>query len=193
MINSVNIKLFLDNSEASIVTRQLIEELMLINNKINVTFLNFKENEQQALNYGLHGAPSFTILNSNEQFTGILYNGMPLGHEINSLLVAILNVSGYPLGIDNDIVQKILNIKSDVNIKVFVTTSCPYCSSAVITAQKMALLNLKIKAEMIDSNIFKELAVKYNVVNVPTIIINDNISFLGDQPIETLINAINKL
>lgn len=192
MINPVNIKLFTDNSEASNVTLQLLFELKEINNKINVEAFNLNDNKEEALSYGITGAPSFTILNSFNDQTGVLYNGIPLGHEINSLLVGILNVSGFPLGLDLATINSIKNIDKEVIIKVFVTRTCPYCSSAVITAHKIALLNPKIKAVMIEAGTFSEEATKYDVTSVPKIIINETTSFLGDQPISEFLEAINK-
>ena len=76
-------------------------------------------------------------------------------------------------------------IDKEVSIKVFVTLSCPHCPGAVQTAHRLAMLNPKIKAEMIEAQTFYELSDKYQVSGVPKIIINDKYELLGNHQLKT--------
>lgn len=194
MVNPVHIKLFITEGEPSDVTKQLLEELTSFNNKLTLETFDFSKNNEKASEYGLTGAPSFVLLDDKLENKGILYSGIPLGHEINSLLSGIIDVSGYPIAFDEETLNAIKAIDKEVSIKVFVTMSCPYCPGAVSTAHRLALLNPNIKAEMVDAQTFNDEAVKYDVTGVPKIVFNNNeASFLGDQPVIEFINTINKL
>lgn len=194
MVNPVHIKLFITEGEPSDVTKQLLEELTSFNNKLTLETFEFSKNTKKANEYGLTGAPSFVLLDDKLENKGILYSGIPLGHEINSLLSGIIDVSGYPIAFDEETLNAIKAIDKEVSIKVFVTMSCPYCPGAVSTAHRLALLNPNIKAEMVDAQTFNDEAVKYDVTGVPKIVFNNNdASFLGDQPVIEFINTINKL
>ena len=67
---------------------------------------------------------------------------------------------------------------------------CPYCGKAVRTAHLFSLVNNKIKASMVDSHCFPELAMKHNVSSVPHIVVNDNVSFVGALPEEEFLAKI---
>ncbi|HHW79230.1 MAG TPA: glutaredoxin, partial [Acholeplasmataceae bacterium] len=190
MVNPVHIKLFITEGEPSDVTKQLLEELTSFNNKLTLETFDFSKNNEKASEYGLTGAPSFVLLDDKLENKGILYSGIPLGHEINSLLSGIIDVSGYPIAFDEETLNAIKAIDKEVSIKVFVTMSCPYCPGAVSTAHRLALLNPNIKAEMVDAQTFNDEAVKYDVTGVPKIVFNNNeASFLGDQPVIEFINT----
>jgi alkyl hydroperoxide reductase subunit AhpF len=79
-----------------------------------------------------------------------------------------------------------------VNIKVFVTLSCPHCPGAVSTAHSLAMLNDNIQASMIEAQTFQELSQKYKVSGVPKIIINEDYELLGNQPIDAFLSEIEK-
>ena len=70
-------------------------------------------------------------------------------------------------------------VKTPVHIQVFVTLTCPHCPAAAAVAHKLAIESNLVKADVIDSGEFPSLAMKYNVVGVPKIIINEKIEFVG--------------
>ena len=69
-----------------------------------------------------------------------------------------------------------------MHIKVFTTLTCPHCPSAASMAHKFAVENEMITAEAIDANEFPQLAVKYMVMGVPKIVINERVEFVGALP-----------
>lgn len=71
-----------------------------------------------------------------------------------------------------------------VNVKVFVSdeTKCPFCPDAIslVNLDTKNLSNeLKINLEVINLDQNPELTEKYNISGVPTILIGDNIKYLG--------------
>ena len=73
----------------------------------------------------------------------------------------------------------IKKIDKPVDIKVFVTPSCPYSPIVVRAAHRFAIENQNIRAQMIESMEFDELTEKYKVMGVPKTIINDSMQFDG--------------
>lgn len=193
MINPVHALLFTNKTEASEVTKQVLLELTELNPKLTLEEVDYNTNSILAKGYGLTGAPSFVLLNEKRENQGVLYHGIPLGHEINSLLTGILDVSGHPSGFDQATIDYIKSIDKEVDMKVFVTLSCPHCPGAVSTAHKIALLNPKIKASMVEAQTFQDEAVKYQVSGVPKIVFNDTKSLLGNQPIGEFVKTLKTL
>lgn len=174
-------------------TKQLLEEVSQLNEKIKIEEFDIKKNNEEAKKYNIELTPSFVILDENNEYSGVKFNGIPAGHEINSFLSAILYVSGIDLGLDQSLIEQIRKIDKPINLKVFITLSCPHCPGAVQKAHMLALLNKNIEAEMVESQTFMDLSRKFKVSGVPKIIINDKLELLGNQPIESFLTEINKI
>ncbi len=174
-------------------TVQLLKEVEELSDKITVVEKDLEKDNEDAKAYKVDLAPSFVILDDNDKYLGVKFNGIPAGHEFNSFLNAIVFMSGYDLGFESKIVEKVKKIDKPVDIKVFITLTCPHCPGAVTTAHRLAMLNDNIEATMIESQTFMELATKYKVSGVPKIVINDKYEILGNQPVEAFLAEIDKI
>ena len=132
------------------------------------------------------------MLDHTGKYPGIKFNGLPAGHEINSFIYALMNVSGNGEELPEDVKAELAKVKSKVNIKVFVTPGCPHCPGAVSKAHRLAMENDWIDAEMIEATSFGELSNKYRVSSVPKIVINETYELIGNQPVESFLEAIAK-
>lgn len=173
-------------------TVSFMEEIESISDKIHLKKLDIKNDADTAKSYGVEMVPSIVLLDKDEKFVGIKFNGIPAGHEINSFIPALLEVSGAGEKLPDSFNEKIESLKSPVNIKVFVTLSCPHCAGAVQKAHKLALESPMIDAEMIEAQTFGEISNKFNVSSVPKIVINDKYEFVGNQPLEVFLEEIEK-
>jgi glutaredoxin-like protein len=124
---------------------------------------------------------------------GIKFNGIPAGHEINSFITGLIEVSGSGEELPDAFKTRLDKINKPVHIKVFVTLGCPHCPGAVSKAHKLALENDFITAEMIEAQTFNAEANKYNVSGVPKIVINEDHDLVGNQPIESFMEIIEAL
>ena len=174
-------------------TRALLKEVKALNDKISFVEKDLEKNKDEALLYDVTLAPSFIILDKDGTYKGVKFNGIPAGHEINSFLTAVLDMSGIDFDLDPAIVERLSKIDKDVNIKVFVTLSCPHCPGAVSKAHRLAMLNPHINAEMVEAQTFYELSQKYNVSGVPKIVINETHELVGNQPLEAFLNEMENL
>ena len=195
MKEKVTIVLFTQKSpcETCTETRQLLKEVSSLNEKITFVEKDLYEDIRDTDLYGITLTPSFVMLDSEGKYRGVKFNGIPAGHEINSFLSAIIDMSGVDFGFDQNVINRIKKIDKKVNIKVFVTLSCPHCPGAVMNAHRLALINPNIEGEMIEAQTFNDLSEQYNVSGVPKIVINENHELLGNQPIEAFLNQLENL
>jgi len=195
MKEKVTLVLFTQESpcETCTETRQLLSEISSLNDKITFVEKDLYEDIKETDLYGITLTPSFVMLDSEGQYRGVKFNGIPAGHEINSFLSAIIDMSGVDFGFDKETIERIKKIDKKVNIKVFVTLSCPHCPGAVMSAHRLAMLNPNIEGEMIEAQTFYNLSEQYNVSGVPKIVINEKHELLGNQPIEAFLNQLENL
>ncbi len=174
-------------------TLQIINEVAEVSDKISVKVYDLDKNSEEVAKYNIEMAPSFVILDKDDQYKGVKFNGVPAGHEFNSFLSALVEMSGEVSYVPADFAARVAKIDKPINIKVFVTMSCPHCPGAVQKAHKLAMMNKNVVGEMIEAQTFYELSEKYNVSGVPKIVINDTIELVGNQPIETFLSSIESL
>jgi len=174
-------------------TKLLLKEVSELNEKLSFVEKDINIDIEEKNLYGITLVPSFVLLDNNNNYKGVKFNGIPAGHEINSFLTAILDMSGINYGFDPSLIDRIKKINKPVNIKVFVTLSCPHCPGAVVNAHRLAMLNENILSEMIEAQTFQELSVKYKVSGVPKIIINETHELVGNQPLEEYLNTMENL
>ena len=180
-----------NDCESCEATQGLLTEVAELSDKLSVQ--QFDLNSDEAKVYDITLAPSFVLLNAKGEYQGVKFNGIPAGHEINSFISALIEMSGSESEIPTEIVDRIKKIDKPVNIKVFVTLSCPHCPGAVQKAHKIAMLNKNVVGEMVEAQTFYDLSTKFNVSGVPKIIINDSLELVGNQPIERFLEQIESL
>ncbi len=181
-----------DDCDSCEDTVNFMKEIEALSDKIHLESLDFDANQDRAVAYNVQMVPSIVLLNDQKEYLGIKFNGIPAGHEINSFIPAILEVSGTGEVLPQEFMSQIKAIEKPVNIKVFVTLSCPHCAGAVQKAHKLALESEFIDAEMIEAQTFEELSVKFSVSSVPKVVINDQYEFVGNQPLEVFLEEIAK-
>jgi len=161
-------------------TRQLINELAALNDKIKVETYDFLKDSEKAKEYGVDKVPAIIIL--GEKDYGIRFYGLPYGYEVQTLLESVINVSKGRTDISEETKKKLTEIKTPIHIQVFVTLTCPYCPIVAGIAYKFAIENDLIRADVIEAGGFPHLALRYGVMGVPKIIINEKIEFVGALP-----------
>jgi alkyl hydroperoxide reductase subunit F len=98
---------------------------------------------------------SFSLLKNGED-TGILFRGIPNGHEFTSLLLAILNADGKGKNIpDEAVCRRIRALKGNIHLTTYVSLTCTNCPDVVQTLNLMALLNSRIHHEMVDGALYQ--------------------------------------
>jgi glutaredoxin-like protein len=171
-------------------TRTLLEELASLSQKISLEVYDFVSDAEKAKELGVDKIPA-TLLSGKKEYK-VRYFGIPSGYEFSSLIEDIVDVSKGRSRLPPHLVNKVRNITKPIHIQVFVTPTCPYCPKAVRIAHQLAIENLNITADMVESIEFPHLANRYSVMAVPKTVINDKIEFVGALPEEQFIDYVLK-
>ncbi|MFN8499824.1 MAG: thioredoxin family protein [Anaerolineae bacterium] len=173
-------------------TRQIVEEVAGLSDKIAVEVLDIEQQSARAAAYGIDKAPGMAMLADGPQPAdyGIRYYGIPSGYEFASLIQDILMVSRGDSGLAPTTRAALAEIKTPMRMQVFVTPTCPYCPRAVHMAHQMAMENAHITADMVEAIEFPHLAHKYSVMGVPRTVINENVHVEGAVPEAMLLQRV---
>ncbi len=172
--------LFVGEGGSGGVFKDLMEEVGAIApGKFSVRYGTPEEAEEK----GIDLFPSFSLEADGEEY-GVYFFGAPLGYEFASFLEAVRDVAEGEVELGESIRDELSGLSSPLVISVFVTPTCPYCPLAVRTAHRFAVASPKIRGEMIMASDFPELAKRYEVMAVPTVVINEVVRFEGAIPEE---------
>ncbi len=169
---------------------EIADALAGVDARISVFKYRIEESSNEAKALGIENVPAMLIHGAKAH--GIYYYGIPAGYEFESLVQDIIDVSNEASRLPERVKEEAKRINKKVDIKVFVTPTCPYCPRAVRIAHQLALENSRISASMIEAAEFEELSAKYGVMAVPKVVINGTVSFEGALPEEQFISYIHK-
>jgi glutaredoxin-like protein len=161
-------------------TRQLLEEVEELSDKISLEVYDFEADREAVEQYGIKRIPATVVM--GEKDYGIRFYGIPSGYEFNSLIEDITMVSSGHHGLSADSVAQLERLQEPVHMQVFVTPTCPYCPTAVQIAHALAMASDMVTADMIEAVEFPQLGNKYELFGVPKTILNETVEFEGAAP-----------
>lgn len=100
-------------------TRELLEELTGISDKLHLTVKDFVRDEQEAKNLGITHIPAF-ILQGHTKGT-VRYFGIPAGYEFSTLVEDLIDVSKGTTDLSEKTREALATVDQDLHIQVFVT------------------------------------------------------------------------
>lgn len=175
-------------------TRQLVEEVVDLSDKLELEAYDLDDNAGIAEQYKVDKAPGIVIAGRDgDQILdyGIRYAGIPSGHEFSSLVHDLVLVSGRQSGLNQRTRDFLAKLDKPVHLQVFVTPTCPYCPRAVVLAHQMALESPMVEAEMVEAMEFPDLSNRFRVSGVPQTTINHGAgTVVGAVPEDNLLAEI---
>ena len=179
LIDPVKIVVFTQEFECRYCsdTRKLAQEIATLSEKITMEVYDFVADSAKVKEYGIDKIPALAIIGKKDY--GVRIYGIPYGYELQTLIEAVINVSLGKTNLSDNTKSILKEVRSPVHIQVFVTLTCPHCPTAAVVAHKLAIESDLVKADVIESSEFANLAMKYNVIGVPKIIINETVEFVG--------------
>ena len=151
----IDIVASLDGSEKSEKIKQFVTEVAELSDQVTARFDG--ENTRR---------PSFGIAKTGEQ-PRVHFAGLPMGHEFTSLILALLQVSGYAPKVSDEVLNQIKNLNLGANLEVFVSLSCHNCPDVVQALNLIAINNPGTQATMIDGGFFQEEVEARKIMAVP--------------------------
>ncbi|MED4129174.1 alkyl hydroperoxide reductase subunit F [Shouchella miscanthi] len=172
--NDIVIKVHAGDDDVSKEMVELLDELSAMSTKITL--------EKAAL----PRTPSFSVNRVGED-TGVVFAGVPLGHEFTSLVLALLQVSGRPPKVDQAIIDQIKGIDGEHHFESYISLSCHNCPDVVQALNLMSVVNPNITHTMIDGAAFKQEVEEKEIMAVPTVFMNGQPFGSGRMTIEEMI------
>ncbi len=159
----------------------LVEELEKMSPRISV---------QHAL---LERTPSFSINKVGAEESGIVFAGLPLGHEFTSLVLALLQVSGRAPKVDAAVIKRIQAIKQPMKFETYVSLTCHNCPDVVQALNIMAVLNPNISNTMIEGGAFQDEIKARDIMAVPTVFLNGENFGGGRMELEDILTKLGEV
>lgn len=177
--------------ESTLVTRQILDEVASLNDKVTVEEVNFVLDKDRAAAYGIEDIPAIVLLR-NEADTRMRFLGAPAGYEFMSLVDAVVLAGTTDSGLSPATRQSVASrLKDPLEILVFVTPTCPHCPRAVTLAHRLAVESPLIRATCVEATEFIELSRRYRVNGVPkTVVVDRTVELLGALPEDEFVEGI---
>ena len=176
MVNPINLVAYVDSSENSQKVIELLQEVANQSNKITV----IKDDKSSTKRI-----PSFSITNPQNNVS-VSFAGLPLGHEFSSLVLAILQVSGYAPKISEDQRKAILQLGSH-DITTYMSVTCINCPEVVQSLNTISIINPKVKHIAVEGSAFKDEVDALGVMSVPAVFENGKMISSGRSSIDELV------
>ncbi|MDO5375778.1 alkyl hydroperoxide reductase subunit F [Staphylococcus rostri] len=177
MEGDVVFKLSTGSGETSQKMEDLVNEVAEMSSRITVEKADLKR------------SPSFSVNRPGED-TGITFAGVPLGHEFNSFVLALLQVSGRAPKEEQSVIDQIKAIDKPLNFETYISLTCQKCPDVVQALNLMSVLNPNITHTMIDGAAFKEEA--EDIMAVPSIFLNGEQFGSGRMTVTDILSALGQ-
>jgi glutaredoxin-like protein len=104
-------------------TRELVEEVASLSDKLSVDVKDFTADEELAKQYGVDKIPAVVLLSDGEppRDHGIRIYGVPAGYEFSSLVEDLRMLGSGEPGLSPDTLAALRTLARPVHIQVFVT------------------------------------------------------------------------
>lgn len=174
MENDILLKVSAGDDNVSKDMLALVDQLATMSSKITVEKVE------------LERTPSFSVNRPGED-TGVVFAGIPLGHEFTSLVLALLQVSGRAPKVEQKLIDQIKNIQGEYHFESYISLSCHNCPDVVQALNVMSVLNPGITHTMIDGAAFKEEVESKDIMAVPTVYLNGESFGSGRMTLEEIL------
>lgn len=123
----------------------------------------------------------------------IAYLGIPGGHEFGALVDTVRRLGERSHGMSDANVRRLGELRSPVEVMVFVTPSCPYCPGAASLAFRMAMASPMVTGITVEAMEFPALSDRHQVSGVPRTVVNGAGAFVGAVPEDRFVSEVLRL
>ena len=134
--------------------------------------------------------PSFA-LNSPGQDIKLRFAGLPMGHEFTSLVLALLQVGGYPSKATEDTIEQARSLTGEFKFETYFSLTCQNCPDVVQALNLLAVLNPNVQHVAIEGSLFQEEVTDRQIMSVPSIYLNGELFGQGRMNLEEILAKID--
>lgn len=135
--------------------------------------------------------PSFMINKANAAPSGIVFAGIPGGHEFTSMIMALLQVSGRAPKVEQEVIDRIKAITTTHNFETYISLTCHNCPDVVQAFNIMSALNPNISHTMIDGAMFQDEVAERTIMAVPTMFADGEPFGNGRTTLEEILDKVS--
>jgi glutaredoxin-like protein len=176
--------------ETVAIARQVVEEVASLSDRVSVEEVNLVLDREKSAQFGIDRIPAIVLLRDGAD-TRMRFLGAPAGYEFSSLVESILLAGTDDSGLTDESKRAIAEKATEpLDIKVFVTPTCPHCPRAVTLAHRMAVESPNISATCVEASEFHDLSRQYRVTGVPKTVSSGGAEILGALPEEQFVVGV---
>ncbi|WKU18292.1 alkyl hydroperoxide reductase subunit F [Advenella alkanexedens] len=169
----------LDDGAKSKELKELLQEIASVSDRVT---LNEQGTDSRK--------PSFTINRPGTDIS-VQFAGIPMGHEFTSLVLALLQVGGHPIKLDESVIEQIRNLDGDYKFETYFSLSCQNCPDVVQALNVMSIINPRIKHVAIDGALFQDEVDSRQIMSVPTMFLNGEPFGQGRSSVEEILAKLD--
>jgi NADH-dependent peroxiredoxin subunit F len=169
----------LDESEKSEQLAQLLEEVAALADQVTVHLDGQDERR-----------PSFAIVRTGTDVS-VGFAGLPLGHELTSFVLALLQVGGHPPAVPDEVVEQIQTLDGEYRFETYLSLSCQNCPDVVQALNLMSVVNPRISHTAIDGALFQDEVEARGVMAVPTVLLDGEPFDQGRMTLEQILAKLD--
>ncbi|MFL7903639.1 alkyl hydroperoxide reductase subunit F [Azospirillum argentinense] len=169
----------LDDGAKSQEMQALLQDIASLSDKI--TFVRSDDDARK---------PSFAIKRTGTD-VGVRFAGLPMGHEFNSLILALLQVGGHPSKESAEVIEQVKALEGEYSFETYFSLSCQNCPDVVQALNLMSVLNPRIKHVAIDGALFQQEVDSRKIMAVPSIFLNGEPFGQGRMGLEQILAKID--
>jgi len=178
----IRLTAWLDGGDASAELRSLLTDIAAASELVELVV---------AEGHGDERVPSFGIHRPDEE-PRIRFAGLPLGHELSSLILALLHVGGHPPKEDEEVLARIRGLEGELRFETYFSVSCQNCPDVVQAFNLMAALNPGVSHVAIDGALFPEEVEARQIMAVPTYFLNGELFGQGRSELIELLDQLDE-
>ena len=167
-----------DDSPKSRQLAQFLDEVAALSGKLTVT----REDHERR--------PSFAIRRAGTDVE-VRFAAIPLGHELTSFVLAVLQVGGHPPAVKPEILDQVRQLDGDYEFTTYLSLTCQNCPEVVQALNVMSITNPRIRHVAVDGSLFRPEAEARNVLAVPTVFLNGSEFDQGRMTIEQILAKLD--
>ncbi|WP_292037702.1 alkyl hydroperoxide reductase subunit F [Massilia sp. UBA6681] len=179
VVQPIELVASLDDSPKAREMDELLREIAALSDKITVRTDGANARK-----------PSFSIKRVGTDIA-VDFAGIPLGHEFSSLVLALLQVGGHTIKLDQAVIEQIKNLDGDYVFETFISLSCHNCPEVVQALNAMSVINPRIKVVAIDGGVFKSEVEARQIMAVPMMFLNGQHFGQGRTSVEEILSKID--
>jgi NADH-dependent peroxiredoxin subunit F len=134
--------------------------------------------------------PSFSIERVGTDVS-VRFAGIPVGHELTSFVLALLQVGGHPSTASPETIEQVEELEGDYHFETYFSLTCQNCPDVVQALNLMSVLNANVTHTAIDGALFQDEVDARQVMAVPSVFLNGEPFDQGRMTLEQIVSRLD--